>query len=165
MQVKSEMKRRKLNLKQYFLIAGLFVVTFLLYIELTQFKSYVNRSQVTPRIAQHCSKFRKNNAQQILRQRRRVGFFLIGTGKYIKFAQQLIESMEKHFCTNSPHIYVHYFIFTDATDFEPRLMSKGYNDGNRNFTNIYQEHLQWPMSTLLRFENIIKVRLKFFFYH
>lgn len=147
-------KRRRLNSKESLLFASFCLALFIfLYSHLTQFKSYVNRAKVTPRVIEYCSKFKKNKSQtdhKLLQHR--VAFFLIGTGKYISFIKQLIESMEKNFCSNSPHVYVHYFIFTDKTNFKPDLIHK-----NRNFTNIYQEHLKWPMSTLLRFENILKV--------
>ena len=65
--------------------------------------------------------------------------------------------MEENFCSKSPHTYVHYFIFTDDTQFKPLLANNNNNNNrNRNYTLIYQKHLNWPMSTLLRFENIIK---------
>ena len=68
--------------------------------------------------------------------------------------RQLINSMEKNFCSNSPHIYVHYFIFTDDIKFKPFYVNSA--SSNRNYTIIHQQHLKWPMSTLLRFSNILK---------
>ena len=144
-----KIKRRRLNLKESIIITSICLAIIFLYSELTRFKSYVHRGKLSPRVTEYCSKFNKPNKNQ----RRRVAFLLIGTGKYITFANQLVKSMEKHFCPLSPHIYVHYFIFTDNIHFKPDLISK-----NRNFTNIYQEHLKWPMSTLLRFEHILKVK-------
>ena len=81
---------------------------------------------------------------------RRVGFFLIGTGKYLELVNQLIESMEEHFCTKK-QAYVHYFVFTDVASWSPTLEDTFY----RNYTIIHQDKLAWPMSTLLRFEIII----------
>jgi hypothetical protein len=149
---KLKIKRRRLNFKELLLISSFCLAFIFLYFQLTQFKSYVNRTKVTPRIIEYCSKFKKNKSQTDHKLQHRVAFFLIGTGKYISFIKQLIESMEKNFCSYSPHVYVHYFIFTDNTNFKPDIINK-----NRNFTNIFQEHLKWPMSTLLRFENILKV--------
>jgi hypothetical protein len=148
----------KIYILKLFIILVLLALFYLLYNKLFTFTSYVNRRQVTPRIAQHCSQYNANNIIRNKIQlpqnihRRRVGFFLIATGKYIELARRLIDSTEKHFCSNSPHIYVHYFIFTDNTQFNPTL-----TNGDRNFTIIFQKHLEWPMSTLLRFENILKV--------
>jgi len=148
----------KISILKLCVIFVLLAIVYLLYNKLFAFKSYVNRRQVTPRIAQHCSQYSANNIIKNKIQlpqnthRRRVGFFLIATGKYIELARRLLESTEKHFCSNSPHIYVHYFIFTDNTQFKPQL-----TNGDRNFTIIFQKHLEWPMSTLLRFENILKV--------
>ena len=152
--LKIKRRHHRLNLKESIIITSICLVMIFLYSELTRFKSYEHRGKLSPRVIECCSKFKpNNNKNQVASTKRRVAFLLIGTGKYITFAKQLVDSMEKHFCPLSPHIYVHYFIFTDNILFKPDLINK-----NRNFTNIYQEHLKWPMSTLLRFEHILKVR-------
>ena len=153
-----KLKRRRLNLKEFIVITSICLAMIFLYTELTRFKSYVHHGKLSPRVIEYCSNFKQNkkeiaNAKRQESQRPRVAFLLIGTGKYIKFIKQLVESMEKHFCRLSPQIHVHYFIFTDNIYFKPDLIRK-----DRNFTNIYQEHLKWPMSTLLRFEHILKVK-------
>ena len=90
--------------------------------------------------------------------KRHIAFFLMGTGNYIRLAEQLISSMEKHFCSNTNSINVHYFIFTDAS---PNWSPLGKLNSNRNFTLIYQRHLDWPFSTLLRFKIILDIYDRF----
>lgn len=86
---------------------------------------------------------------------RRVGFFLMGTGRYIRLVQQLLESMETHFCAGRH--YVHYFIFTDDKTYMPKLNTNPLSPpGSRNFTRIYQERLGWPKDTLMRFEMLLR---------
>jgi hypothetical protein len=101
-----------------------------------------------------------NNNNRALKEpmgvvKHRVGFFLIGTGKYIQLTSKLIDSMENYFCTKKRtfDVYVHYFILTDDLKFTPNISRANLN---RNFSIIYQKQLDWPMSTLLRFENILK---------
>lgn len=97
----------------------------------------------------------------------RVGFLLIGTGKYIQLTSQLVDSMEFYFCTKKRtfDVYVHYFILTDNLSFKPNISEM---NSNRNFSIIYQKQLTWPESTLFRFENILqneeKINFKSFDY-
>lgn len=90
-------------------------------------------------------------------------FSIKGTGKYINLIRQLVTSMETYFCSNSPHIYVHYFIFTDDINYKPFDLDST-SSSNRNYTIVKQKHLDWPMSTLLRFSNILTnaERINFF---
>ena len=59
---------------------------------------------------------------QSLLQITRIGFLLMGSGKYIQLVDQLIKSMDKHFCTQKDHIHVHYFIFTDNLEFKHAII-------------------------------------------
>jgi histo-blood group ABO system transferase len=66
----------------------------------------------------------------------KVGLCVVATGKYIQFVKPLIESAEKHFCTNHE---VTYFIFTDG---QPPELPK--------IVKIYQPRLGWPYDTMMR---------------
>ena len=106
-------------------------------------------------------------SQNKIEIKNRVGFFLIGTGKYIRLTSQLMNSMEMYFCTKKRtyDVYVHYFILTDNLTFKPNI---SVQNSNRNFSIFYQKKLAWPESTLLRFENILqneeKINFKSFDY-
>ena len=79
---------------------------------------------------------------------RKVGFFLMGTDRYLSLVENLLESMEKYFCINNQAL-VHYFIFTDNKTWSPTLNS------DRQFKLIYRKHQSWTMNTLLRFGMIL----------
>ena len=81
----------------------------------------------------------------------KIGFFLMGTGKYIELVDELIKSMEIYFCPNNKIIEVNYIIFTDKINYKPILN----NDKYRKFNIIQQNKLKWPNSTLLRFEIVL----------
>lgn len=66
-----------------------------------------------------------------------VGLLVVATGKYIQFAQPLIESAEKHFLKNHR---VTYFIFTDQ-----ELIPQP------NAVYVFQKRLGWPFDTMHRY--------------
>ena len=82
----------------------------------------------------------------------KIGFFLMGTGKYIKLIEQLAESMEKFFCVKEQHqnVFVNYFIFTDNTSWVPKIENR-----LRGYSIIYQKKLGWPLDTLMRFKMVL----------
>lgn len=72
----------------------------------------------------------------------RVALCVVATGKYDVFAQELITSARKYFCTEHE---VHYFIFTD-----------GKITPAPDVTKVFQNRLGWPFDTLLRFSIYLK---------
>lgn len=66
----------------------------------------------------------------------KIGLLITATGKYISFAEQLIDSAEKYFL---PEHQINYYVFTDQ-HMNPR----------KNVVTIYQKRLGWPLDTLLR---------------
>jgi len=68
----------------------------------------------------------------------KIGLLIVATGKYIAFANALIESAEKYFC---PKYDVTYFVFTDG---EPLPLD--------NVVKIEQKKLGWPYDTMMRYE-------------
>jgi hypothetical protein len=80
-----------------------------------------------------------------------VGFFLMGTGKYLKLVEQLISSMEENFCVKNNQIYVNYFIFTDNKIWTPNNIKQSLH----KYKIIYRKSQNWTMNTLLRFEMIL----------
>ena len=71
----------------------------------------------------------------------KIGILYICTGKYDVFWKDFYLSCEKYFI---PNCEKHYFIYTDANEI--------YDEGNsEKITKIYQEALEWPYSTLMRF--------------
>lgn len=86
---------------------------------------------------------------------RRVGFFIMGTGKYLKLVEQLIRSLDDHFCVNNKQIYVNYFVFTDNKTWTP--VAQRFPSSNRQFRIIYRQNQNWTLNTLLRFEMILKI--------
>ena len=119
------------------------------------FKSYADVRPVLPQIAQNCvqeTHKEPNNKGDTGIQR--VGFFLMGTGRYIQLANQLVESMEKYFCTDKRvSVYVHYFVITDNTEWAPSISPVNLN---RNYSIIYQRQVMWPQNTLNRFKIIAR---------
>jgi histo-blood group ABO system transferase len=71
-------------------------------------------------------------------KRAKVGLCIMATGRYDKFAQELIESARPFFCPNSD---VTYFVFTD-----------GKITPAKDVVTIFQKRLGWPHDTLKRFE-------------
>ena len=86
----------------------------------------------------------------------KIGFFLMGTGKYIQLVDQLINSLEKHLCPHKGHIHVHYFIFTDKSDYKPAI-----NQSKRTYSIVQQQQIKWPNSTLLRFDIVLRHQHKY----
>ena len=145
---------------KYFSGLCLLALLIAIYSHLTQFRSYEHVNVIDPLIAQKCAQYAKKPATDLTEFEsgvvRRVGFFLMGTGKYIKLTDQLITSMETHFCTDPRMpVYVHYFIITDEKSYSPQLASNSKLH-RRNYSLIYQKQMEWPYSTLLRFEIIVK---------
>lgn len=77
----------------------------------------------------------------------KIGFLVIATNKYIKFVKPLTDSINKYLFQNHEKTI---FCFTDDVSFV-------YD----NVVNIYQEHMQWPLPTLMRYEIIYKNREKY----
>lgn len=70
-----------------------------------------------------------------------VGLLIVATGKYVDFVPPLLQSAEKHFCTNHD---VTYFIFTDGViNCSPEITKK--------IVRIEQNKLGWPKDTMMRF--------------
>jgi len=77
-----------------------------------------------------------------------IGILLIATNKYIKFLDPLVDSINKYFLNNHKKTI---FCFTDITD-------------HKSFDNviiIYQKHMQWPFTTLKRYEIFYNHKNKF----
>jgi histo-blood group ABO system transferase len=70
--------------------------------------------------------------------RNKVGLCIMATGRYDKFAQELIDSARPYFCTRSE---VTYFVFTD-----------GNITPAEDVVTCFQKRLGWPADTLKRFE-------------
>lgn len=90
----------------------------------------------------------------------KIGILYICTGDYIIFWRNFYLSMEQYFLKGHE---VHYFVFTDAQEVFGE-------DTNSRIHKIYQEHLWWPNSTLMRFhiflrqqDNLRKMDYLFFF--
>ncbi len=67
----------------------------------------------------------------------RIALCTVATGKYALYAERMVESARKHFCTGCD---VHYFIFTDSII-----------PAAPDTTTIFQKRLGWPYDTLMRF--------------
>jgi len=115
---------------------------------LFQFKQRINNKINKIPFVKICSHNNNRNNSNIKTKAIRIGFFLMGTGLYVRLIEQLISSLDKHFCPNSNHYYVHYFILTDALKLNTTTLNKN------NYTLIYTPHLKWPLSTLLRFQSL-----------
>ena len=68
-----------------------------------------------------------------------IGLLIVATGKYIQFAEPLIDSARTHFC---PGHNVTYFVFTDGQITHPA----------HDIVTVYQKKLGWPFDTMMRFE-------------
>ena len=73
----------------------------------------------------------------------RIGFLIIATNKYIRFVKPLVDSINKYFLPNHDKTI---FCFTDQLDYELQ----------ENVIKIYQDHMQWPLTTLKRYEIFYK---------
>ncbi len=71
----------------------------------------------------------------------KVGILYICTGKYSIFWKDFFLTCEKYFL---PGIAKQYFVFTDAAEI--------YGESNENVNKIFQEKLQFPGDTLMRFD-------------
>lgn len=72
----------------------------------------------------------------------KIGLLVMATNRYINFVPPLIESAEKFFCKKHD---ITYFIFTDNKTFK-----------HDKAICIYQEHLSWPFSTMMRYHTYLK---------
>lgn len=77
-----------------------------------------------------------------------IGILYICTGKYRIFWKDFYKSCEKHFL---PGYTKKYFVFTDAQNFAP----------SPNVITYFQERLEWPFTTLLRFNCFLKAEKDF----
>lgn len=75
----------------------------------------------------------------ILTKKPTVGLCIMATGKYIRFAEELIVSGREFFLTDCD---VRYFVFTDGELQNP----------SDDITVIFQKRLGWPYDTMMRFE-------------
>jgi hypothetical protein len=78
---------------------------------------------------------------------KKVGILYICTGKYWRFWEGFYQSSEQLFLNDCD---VEYFRFTD---YEPFLIGS-----TSNITSIYQESLEWPLPTLLRYKTFYENR-------
>ncbi len=119
------------------------------YSVLRRFKDKQRREKII--FEQKCQKQPFSNTNKSSSKINRVGFFLMGTGLYIRLVEQVILSIDKHFCSSSPSLssshFVHYFVLTDATNLNSTLIK-------HNYTIIHTPHLAWPFSTLSRFQHL-----------
>lgn len=76
------------------------------------------------------------------KEKYKVGLLVMATGRYINFVPPLIESAQKYFCTNHD---VTYFVFTDDKNFK-----------HEKTIRIYQEKLNWPFATMMRYHTYLK---------
>jgi histo-blood group ABO system transferase len=74
-----------------------------------------------------------------------IGILIIATNKYIKFLNPLVDSINEKFLTNHKKTI---FCFTNHMDY----------DVSDNVIKIHQEHMNWPLPTLKRFEIFYKNR-------
>ena len=79
----------------------------------------------------------------------KIAILYICTGKYDVFWKDFYESSEKFFLPNEEK---HYFVFTDA--------SHVHAEDNNRVHKVFQEAMEWPYPTLLRFDIFLKVREK-----
>lgn len=77
---------------------------------------------------------------------KKVAVLYICTGQYVLLWPEFYVSAEKYLLKNCE---VHYFIFTDAETVE------GENE-NPRVHRVYQEQLEWPFATLMRFDIFLK---------
>lgn len=69
----------------------------------------------------------------------KIGFLVIATNKYIRFVKPLVDSINKYFLVDYDKTI---FCFTDQMDYELQ----------DNVIKVYQEHMNWPLPTLKRYE-------------
>ena len=74
----------------------------------------------------------------------KIGFLIIATNKYVKYINPLVESINKYFLPNYDKTV---FVFTNQID---------YKFEYENIIPIYQDHMNWPMPTLKRYEIFYK---------
>ena len=72
---------------------------------------------------------------------KKIGILYICTGEYDKFWNDFFSHSQKYFLNDCE---LHYFIFTDSNE----LLS----NKNNNIHAIYQEKMEWPYPTLLRYK-------------
>ena len=77
----------------------------------------------------------------------KIGVMYICTGNYSIFWKQFFLSCEKYFLPNQE---IQYFVFTDS--------KKIYGDNFPHVNKIYQEKLQFPRDTLLRFDMFLRAK-------
>ena len=75
-----------------------------------------------------------------------IGILYLCTGRYVKFWKDFFISSEQYFLPNEEKIY---FVFTDANEI--------FAEKNFNVKKIYQKHMKWPFSTLMRYEIFSKL--------
>lgn len=73
-----------------------------------------------------------------------VALLIMATGRYVAFAEKLIDSAEQFFCTECKKTYV---IFTDAKPGVTKIAK-----GNNTIIYVPQKRLGWPHDTLMRSE-------------
>lgn len=76
---------------------------------------------------------------KIIKPKMKIGFLVIATNKYIRFVNPLVDSINRHFLQDYDKTI---FCFTDQMD----------HDVQDNVVLIHQEHMQWPLPTLKRYE-------------
>ena len=84
--------------------------------------------------------------------RKRVGVFIMGSGKYLPLLKQLVGSMEEHFCAGGA-AHVHYLLFVDelaAASWEPTNRTR-----DRSYTLIEHHQQGWPKDTLYIFRMLL----------
>ena len=80
---------------------------------------------------------------------KRIGFFIICTGKYINFFKDLVESIEKYFLTKYNHIY---FISTD----NPNYIQSISSELNINSVIKFITKKGFPLDTLFRYKYLLE---------
>lgn len=81
--------------------------------------------------------------------KKRIGIFCVCTGSYIQYFEQLVESVEKYFLIEYPHIF---FISTDNIEYIENICIKY----KLNFKIKYISKKGFPLDTLYRYKYIIE---------
>jgi len=90
--------------------------------------------------------FHSLTANEKFEEQKKIGLCVVATGRYDKFAQEMIDSARVHFCKNHQ---VTFFVFSDGSIKE-----------SPDVVQIHQKRLGWPHDTMKRFEIYDKNRDK-----
>lgn len=93
--------------------------------------------------------FFSSNLNSSANNRFKVALCVMATGKYLPYAQKMVESARKYFCTNQK---VTYLIFTDDPKvFEDQNLLTQEELNSKDIKYFFQKRLGWPFDTMNRF--------------